>query len=80
MNDQHRPIPIPSRLINKKVLHSMVPLSPRTIDAMEKRGDFPARFAITARSVVWDLADVVAWMDAQKAAGHQAARPQGVRP
>jgi prophage regulatory protein len=67
--------PITKRFINKKVLHSMVPLSPRTIDAMEKRGEFPSRFAITARSVVWDLNDVLAWMDSQKAAGQQVARP-----
>ena len=67
------------RLINKKTLHSMVPLSERTIDAMEKSGKFPRRFALTARSVVWDQDDVVAWMDQQKAAGAQAARP-GVTP
>lgn len=63
------------RLINKKTLHSMVPLSPRTIDAMEKKGEFPKRFALTARSVVWDLADVEAWMESRKAAGDQVSRP-----
>lgn len=68
------------RWINKKVLHTMVPLSPRTIDKLEKENKFPARFAITARSVVWDEADVLAWMDVQKAAGHQALRPAGFTP
>lgn len=67
--------PITKRFINKKELQTMVPLSPRTIDTLEKAGKFPARFALTARSVVWDFDDVVAWMEAQKAAGQQAARP-----
>jgi prophage regulatory protein len=53
----------------------MVPLSPRTIDTLEKAGKFPARFAITSRSVVWDFDDVVAWMDARKVAGEKAMRP-----
>ena len=64
-----------NRLINKKTLHSMVPLSPRTIDAMEKKGEFPKRFALTTRSVVWDLDDVQAWMQARKEAAGQAMRP-----
>ena len=68
------------RWINKKVLHSMVPLSPRTIDKLEKEKKFPARFAITARSVVWDEADVLAWMDKQKTAAQRAARPAGFTP
>ncbi|MBP8286562.1 MAG: AlpA family phage regulatory protein [Rhodoferax sp.] len=63
------------RWINKKVLHIMVPLSPRTIDKLEKAKKFPARFAITSRNVVWDEDDVLAWMAEQKTAGHQAVRP-----
>lgn len=61
--------------INRKTLHTMVPLSPRTIDALEKAGNFPARFTLTARSVVWDQDDVLAWMQARKEAAAQAMRP-----
>lgn len=63
------------RLINKKTLHTMVPLSPRTIDTLEKKGEFPKRFALTERSVVWDQDDVVAWINKQKSADRQALRP-----
>ena len=38
-------------LINRKQLLGMVPLSERTILDMEKRGEFPRRFAITPRLV-----------------------------
>ena len=63
------------QLINKKTLRSMVPLSERTIDAMEKRGQFPKRFALSARSVVWDLDEVQEWMERQKAACRQVTAP-----
>lgn len=63
------------RLIDKKTLHAMVPLSERTIFDMEKKGEFPKRFALSANRVVWDLDDVVTWMDARKFAGLQVARP-----
>ena len=63
--------------IDKKILRTMVPLSYRTIDAREKAGEFPKRFALSARKVVWDKADVVAWMSDQKAAGKKANIPQG---
>lgn len=66
---------IAKRLINKKTLRTMVPLSERTIDAMEKNGKFPKRFALSARSVVWDHDDVVAWIETQKSAGLQAKQP-----
>jgi prophage regulatory protein len=29
---------------------------------MEQRGEFPRRFALTPRCVVWDLAEVEAWL------------------
>lgn len=35
---------------------------------MERRGEFPRRFALTARCVVWDLEEVEAWIDARKQA------------
>jgi prophage regulatory protein len=63
------------QLINKKTLRTMVPLSERTIDAMEKKGLFPSRFALSARSVVWDKDDVLAWIEKRKQEAAQAARP-----
>jgi prophage regulatory protein len=63
------------RFITKQTMLSMVPISARTIDAMEKRGDFPKRFALSARKVVWDEADIEAWMVARKAADLQASMP-----
>lgn len=63
------------QLINKKTLHTMVPLSERTIDAMEKKGKFPRRFVLSARSVVWDRDDVLAWIESRKMAGQQSPRP-----
>lgn len=63
------------QLINKKTLKKMVPLSERTIDAMEKRGEFPKRFALSPRNVVWDLEDIEDWILQRKMACEQAARP-----
>lgn len=63
------------RLINKRTLKEMVPLSERTIDAMEKRGEFPRRFALSPRNVVWDLEDIEDWIAQRKTAGEQAPRP-----
>jgi prophage regulatory protein len=63
------------KLINKKILLSMVPLSERTIYTLEKKGQFPSRFALSARSVVWDLGEVLAWMEKRKQEAIQADRP-----
>jgi prophage regulatory protein len=46
---------------------------------MEKRGEFPRRFALTSRNVAWDLAEIEAWIEARKASGDQAVRP-GITP
>ena len=63
------------RLINKKTLLGMIPLSDRAIYNMEKRGDFPKRIALTSRNVAWDLTEVTNWIERRKASGAQAARP-----
>jgi len=60
-------------LINRKALLAMIPLAERTIFNMEKRGEFPARIALTSRNVAWDLAEVEAWIEARK--GFHANRP-----
>lgn len=62
-------------LINRKKLHSMIPLSERTIFNMEQRGEFPRRIALTSRNVAWELKEVEAWIEARKSSGIQATRP-----
>lgn len=54
------------RTIRRKELHLIVPLAETTIYEMERRGDFPRRFNLTPRCVVWDLAEVEAWIEERK--------------
>ncbi|MEZ5801966.1 MAG: AlpA family phage regulatory protein [Rhizobiaceae bacterium] len=35
---------------------------------MEQRGEFPQRFYLTSRCVVWDLAEVEAWLEERRRA------------
>ncbi|MEO5760401.1 MAG: AlpA family phage regulatory protein, partial [Mesorhizobium sp.] len=46
------------RTIRRHQLREMVPLADSTIYEMEQRGEFPRRFALTPRCVVWDLSEV----------------------
>jgi prophage regulatory protein len=46
----------------------MVPLADTTIYDMEQRGEFPQRFYLTSRCVVWDLAEVEAWLEERRRA------------
>ncbi len=62
-------------LINRKQLKQKVPLCERTILDMEKRGDFPRRFSVTPRLVVWDLAEIDAWIARQYKAAVQQPAP-----
>nr|WP_312295452.1 AlpA family phage regulatory protein [Brevundimonas diminuta] len=50
------------RSIKKTQLRQMIPLADSTIWEMERRGEFPKRFLLTPRCVVWDLAEVEAWL------------------
>ena len=50
------------RTIRRKQLREIVPLADSTIYEMEQRGEFPRRFALTPRCVVWDLGEVQAWL------------------
>jgi prophage regulatory protein len=54
------------RTIRRGQLREMVPLADSTIYEMEQRGEFPRRFALSARCVVWDLAEVEAWLAARR--------------
>ena len=42
------------RTIRRQELRQMVPLAETTIYEMERRGEFPRRFNLTPRCVVWD--------------------------
>ena len=42
-------------------------LGDTTIYEMEQRGEFPRRFYLTARCVVWDLAEVEVWIEERAA-------------
>ena len=54
------------RTIRRQQLREMVPLADSTIYEMEQRGEFPRRFALSPRCVVWDLAEVEAWLAARR--------------
>jgi prophage regulatory protein len=57
---------MPKKLINRKQLLKIIPLSERTILDMEKRGEFPRRFALTVRNVAWDLDEIQEWIQQRK--------------
>ncbi|MDR3482862.1 MAG: AlpA family phage regulatory protein [Burkholderiaceae bacterium] len=56
------------RTIRRQELKQIVPLAETTIYEMERRGEFPRRFNLTPRCVVWDLAEVEAWIEQRKQA------------
>ena len=61
------PLPF-RRTIRRPELHQIVPLAETTIYEMEQRGEFPRRFNLTPRCVVWDLDEIDAWIEARKQA------------
>ena len=54
------------RTIRRSELRQIVPVADTTIYEMERRGEFPKRFYLTARCVVWDLAEVEAWLEQRR--------------
>jgi prophage regulatory protein len=54
------------RVLRRPELRLMIPLADTTIYEMEKRGEFPRRFALTRRCVVWSLEEVEAWLEARR--------------
>lgn len=58
----------PPRLIRRAELWRIVPLADNTIYDMECKGQFPRRFSLTPRCVVWDLDEVEAWLKARRKA------------
>lgn len=60
------------RTIRRPELHQIVPLADTTIYEMEQRGEFPRRFNLTPRCVVWDLDEVQAWIEERRRASETA--------
>jgi prophage regulatory protein len=58
------------RTIRRRELRQIVPLADSTIYELERRGDFPQRFFLTARCVVWDLGEVLAWLQSRRQPGN----------
>lgn len=56
------PADLLKRVIRRPELRKIVPLADTTIYEMEQRGEFPKRFFLTPRCVVWDLAEVEIWL------------------
>lgn len=63
-----------SRTIRRNQLREIVPLADSTIYEMEQRGEFPRRFALTPRCIVWNLGEVEAWLAARRASPAPRAR------
>ncbi|WP_145615354.1 helix-turn-helix transcriptional regulator [Nitrospirillum bahiense] len=59
---------VQTRTIRRHQLREIVPLADTTIYDMEQRGEFPQRFYLTSRCVVWDLGEVEAWLEARRQA------------
>lgn len=57
------------RTIRRNELRQIIPLADSTIFELERHGDFPKRFFLTARCVVWDLAEVEAWLESRRQPG-----------
>ena len=70
----HSPSPA-KRTIRRHQLREIVPLADTTIYDMEQRGEFPQRFYLTARTVVWDLGEVEAWLEQRR----QASRAKDIK-
>ena len=72
--------PIMKRTIRRHQLREMVPLADTTIYDMEQRGEFPQRFYLTSRCVVWDLAEVEAWLEERRRASRAKAVKRAPNP
>lgn len=67
------------RTIRRHELKQIVPLADSTIYEMEQRGEFPKRFALSPRCVVWNLAEVEVWLEERRARPIERARAPDVR-
>ena len=68
------------RIIRRSELRQIVPVADTTIYEMEQRGEFPRRFNLTPRCVVWDLAEVEAWLDERRLSSDAAVNKRAPAP
>lgn len=68
------------RTIRRPELRRIVPLADTTIYEMEQRGEFPRRFHLTPRCVVWSLAEVETWIGERRAASFANLAPRAPGP
>ncbi|MBE0702845.1 MAG: AlpA family phage regulatory protein [Afipia sp.] len=68
------------KTIRRPQLREIVPLADSTIYDMEQRGEFPQRFYLTPRCVVWDLAEVEAWIEMRRQASYAKAIKRAPHP
>jgi len=68
-----------NKTIRREELREIVPLSDSTIYAMEKRNEFPQRFSLTSRCVVWDYNEVMAWIKSKKEANNKSSQSPDVK-
>lgn len=61
-------IPTITRTLRREELRELVPLSDTTIYEMERKGEFPRRFYLTARCVAWDFDEVQQWLHQRRTA------------
>jgi prophage regulatory protein len=54
------------RTIRRHELRLIVPLADSTIFEMEQRGEFPRRFNLSPRCVVWRLEEVAVWLEGRR--------------
>lgn len=54
------------RMLRRNEFRLIVPLANTTIYEMERRGEFPRRFNLTPRCVVWNLIKVEAWIEQRR--------------
>jgi prophage regulatory protein len=54
------------RTIRRSQLRQIIPLADSTIYELERRGEFPQRFFLTPRCVVWNVAEVLACLQSRR--------------
>jgi prophage regulatory protein len=59
------------RVVRRTELRRIVPLAETTIYELEQKGDFPRRFYLAPRCVIWDLTEVETWLASRRAASEQ---------
>lgn len=57
------------RIIRKPQVSEITGISSSTVRRLEMTGQFPKRIKLSKAAVGWVEADVLAWVDARKAAG-----------